>query len=173
MPPSKLQVLAESCTTWFWRPLELLGPHLHIRHGVSHIAINLMYAIFWGVLGALNVLSPLDDAPVTLTMAMKQLQLHDQFSIRPMCPACLHTYLANTPAGSSCMKCKIGLFTNSGTSRSSMPPKPKLQSPFILPSQLLITVINSTPAAEVELGKWQTWKQHLGRLDCIQDGRIW
>lgn len=127
----------------------------------------------------LGVMAADADAPVTLQTAMRRLQLDDQFHIRPMCPRCRQIHSSDTPFTASCASCGTALFFAHGVtnipSAASLgrPPKPKIQSPFILPSQLLANLINSTPGMEFELNNWRSRTCRPGKLDCMQDGRMW
>ena len=178
-PPGAHQVLAASTTTWFWAIILLLAGWLHLRHFTPHRAVDLMLHVLRRIFVQLGALAPDADAPVTLQTAMRRLQLDDQFCIRPMCPRCRRVHPSTTPFLASCVSCATALFIAAGVTNVpsaaalAPPPKPKAQSPFMLPSQLIANLINSTPEMEHELDKWRSRTHREGKLDCMQDGRIW
>ena len=178
-PPGAHQILAASSTTWFWSIILLLAGWMHFRHFTPHRAVDLMLHVLRQILVQLGALAADADAPVTLQTAMRRLQLDDQFCIRPMCPRCRRVHPSTTPFLASCASCGTALFIAQGVTNVpsaaalARPPKPKAQSPFMLPSQLIANLINSTPEMESELDKWRYRTRRPGKLDCMQDGRMW
>lgn len=175
--------VAHASGVWFWNIILLLSAWLHTRHFTTHAAIGLMLNILRRIFIALGALNPNADVPVTLRTAFKRLNLDDNFAIIPVCPNCLWTHHGTVLVDTLCAQCNTKLFKEDvfpatfppGPSASQSPssPKPKLQAPFILPSQLIATLINSTPTMEADLEKWRQRQSIAGQMHSIQDGKIW
>ncbi|THH29183.1 hypothetical protein EUX98_g5001, partial [Antrodiella citrinella] len=197
-PLSPLETMAESSTTWFWRPILLLAATLHLFYQVSHRAVDIMLQVIQQIFIQLGALQSLDDSPVTLRTAIKRISLQDRFCVLAMCTSCKVVYSASdSAADAECPQCSVrifkevpttpiilvdGLSCSDGTGiftrrRGRGGPKattpPVLQTPCALPSELIADLINSSPSMEAELDKWRIRSPQTDNLTCIQDGRIW
>ncbi len=183
--PSAYETLTQSSSTYFWRVLMLLAAWLHLRHFVSHRAISLILQVFRAVLLSLGAMTDRDDCPITLQTSFARLGMEDNFRIIPMCPVCHRVYPAELSPDAACTNCNVALFVSDGVRITTLPAqasragaakksvKPKLQTPVMLPSNMLPGLINSTPTMEEDLDAWRARQSQPGKMTCIQDGAIW
>lgn len=175
VPSSAEQRVADASNVWYWNIILLLCAWLHLRHFTTHSAVNLILGVLRLVFVALGVLSPTVQVPLTLKTAFKCLDLDGNIPIIPVRPSCLWTHHGELAPDATCTRCDAKLFIDNPTQSANnpQPAKPKLQAPYILPSQLLVQLINSTPTMEADLDKWRSRTYKPGQLTCIQDGEVW
>ncbi|GJF00598.1 hypothetical protein PsYK624_168910 [Phanerochaete sordida] len=188
-PRSAREMVQQSCSVWFFRPLLLLVAFLHIEYRLSHRASALLLSAVILICKSLGILDGSEDTPQTLKTAFKRLHLEDRFSIAPMCPRCRRIYSAESDPDRKCDRCSVSLFRDntfpalapaplSVDWQTKAPPKcsakPAMQTPMRLPSELIADLINSTPSMENELDKWRDEPPFDGKnLRRVQDGEIW
>ena len=127
---------AGSHQKWYVRAMLLLAACLHTKHHVTFRAANIMLYTIRLVFKSLNLIDAEEDMPVTLNTVIKRLDLHDRFSVIPVCPQCHRHFPPTTATTSQCPKCNIPLFSTASHTlfqkllgREPSIPPPKLAVP--------------------------------------------
>lgn len=177
-PESAAQTLAGTSPFWFWQIIILLSAWLHLHYHLPHAACNLMLRVLRMLFVVFGALKRDDYVPVTLKTNLKRLGLVDQFRVRPTCPQCRRMYPSDSAADLMCSACNTPLFGSADDSSQpsrTLPEskrKPLLVTPTRLISDQLAGFLNQ-PGMEDEIDAWRTRPHTRGKLDSIQDGRIW
>ncbi|GJE84480.1 hypothetical protein PsYK624_005560 [Phanerochaete sordida] len=189
--PTAREYIQSAISLWWWQPIMLLLVKLHLD-GVPHRAINMTISVISSIFILLGLIEQKSDVPQTLKTTIKRLHLDDEFPIGAMCPKCFRVYPGDSDPDTLCTACETPLFKGYGMDTNVVPgdvvdiwtdwhvrhaarraPKPSLQVPMRLPSEMLADLINSTPRMEANLDKWRESPSDPGQLRCVQDGDVW
>ncbi|KAF8840023.1 hypothetical protein BDN67DRAFT_693413 [Paxillus ammoniavirescens] len=164
---------------WFGRVIILLVAILHSKHHVSFRACALILYCISAILVTLGVLHPTQPLPLTLNTVIHRLDLHDRFTVYPVCGQCHRIFPTNTSTSALCPDCDTRLFRPVSdrifrmiTGRKPQRPPPLCAAPIQLPSSLLMDFLarsNNETACE----SWKTRTTKTGELNDISDGEVW
>lgn len=177
---------------WFVRitlvVIVLLHFSYHLPFAACDLALFLSYLIFKG----LKIVSKKDQVPITLTTAIRRLDLRDRFKILPVCPApsCQHVFLGDLqrvidnehrctecdelvfePTSDTLVEEVLGLFMGR-KEKSKKPPVPKLVVAYRPISELVAEFLSRDGMVE-KMDEWRHKPRADDVLGDIMDGRIW
>ncbi|KIJ57661.1 hypothetical protein HYDPIDRAFT_34901 [Hydnomerulius pinastri MD-312] len=175
-PPDPSQVYQDAHPEWFGRIILVLVAILHAKHHVSFRACALVLFCAGLILTTLGFLDPATPLPVTLNTVIHRLDLHDRFTIYPICANCHRIFPAETPTNTLCPDCETRLFKPVSdrvfrmiTGRKPQRPPPACAAPIQLPSSLLADFL-AHGHNEAECDSWKSRPVRPGELHDISDG---
>ncbi|KAH7923260.1 hypothetical protein BV22DRAFT_965875, partial [Leucogyrophana mollusca] len=178
-PLDPSRIYQESHPEWFGRAIITLIAILHAKHRVSFRACALILFSLNTILITLGVLHPLNPLPITLNTVIHRLDLHDRFTVYPICQSCHRIFPIDTSISAMCPDCDTRLFKPVSnrlfrrlTGRSAQRPPPVCAAPSQLPSSILAEFL-ARGDNELACDSWKTRTRTPGELKDISDGEIW
>ena len=153
----------------------LLAACLHTKHHVTFCAANIMLYTIRLVFKSLNLIDAEEDMPVTLNTVIKRLDLHDRFSVIPVCPQCHRHFPPTITTTSQCPKCQIPLFSTASHTlfqkllgREPSVPPPKL-AVLVAPLSAQLVDFLARPGMENIVEEYRDRTIAPEELNCIMD----
>jgi hypothetical protein len=178
-PLGPRQVYQDAHPDWFGRIIIILVAILHAKHRVSFCACALILNCITIVLLSLGILHPTQPLPTTLNTVIHRLDLHDRFTIYPVCGRCHRIFPTDIPTDALCPDCDSRLFKPVSdrlfrmvTGRKAQHPPPVCAAPIQVPSSLLADFL-ARGGNEAACESWKSRTVKPGELHDISDGAVW
>lgn len=178
-PLNPRQVYQDAHPDWFGRIIIIMVAILHSKHRVSFRACALILHCVTIILLSLGILHPTQPLPTTLNTVIHRLDLHDRFTIYPVCGCCHRIFPTDIPTNTLCPDCDSRLFKpvsdrlfRTVTGRKAQRPPPVCAAPIQVPSSLLANFL-ARGGNEAACKSWRSRTVKPGELHDISDGEIW
>ncbi|KAG1797567.1 uncharacterized protein BJ212DRAFT_1488957 [Suillus subaureus] len=142
-PLNPCQVYQDAHPDWFGCIIIIMVAILHAKHHVSFHAYALIFHCVTTILLSLGILHPMQPLPTTLNTVIHRLDLHDRFTIYPVCGHCHHIFPTDIPTNVLCSDCDSQLFKPVSdrlfrmvTGCKAQCPPPVCAAPIQVPSSL-------------------------------------
>lgn len=177
---------------WFVRVTLVVVVLLHFSYHLPFAACDLALFLFYLILKGLKLASKRDSVPITLTTAIRRLNLQDRFKILPVCPApaCHHVFLDDLQDiinnDYRCTQCDEQVFDAASDTlveevlelflrrkvKTTKPPVPKLVVAYRPISELVAEFLEREGMVD-KMDEWRYKPRSEDVLGDIMDGRIW
>ncbi|KAG1862061.1 hypothetical protein DFJ58DRAFT_657027 [Suillus subalutaceus] len=178
-PLNPRQVYQDAHPDWFGRIIIIMVAILHAKHHVSFRACALILHCVTTILLSLGILHPTQPLPTTLNTVIHHLDLHDRFTIYPVCGHCHRIFPTDIPTNALCSDCDSRLFKPVSnrlfrmvTGRKAQRPPPVCAAPIQVPSSLLANFL-AHGDNEAACESWRSRTVKPGELHDISDGEVW
>ncbi|KAG2113236.1 hypothetical protein DEU56DRAFT_749141 [Suillus clintonianus] len=178
-PLDPRQVYQDAHPDWFGRIIIILVAILHAKHRVSFRACALILHCVTIILLSLGILHPTQPLPTTLNTVIHRLDLHDRFTIYPVCGHCHRIFPTDIPTNALCPDCDSRLFKPVSdrlfrmvTGRKAQRPPPVCAAPIQVPSSLLADFL-ARGGNKAACESWKSRTVKPGELHDISDGAVW
>lgn len=127
-PLNPRQVYQDAHPDWFGRIIIIMVAILHSKHRVSFRACALILHCVTIILLSLGILHPTQPLPTTLNTVIHRLDLHDRFTIYPVCGCCHRIFPTDIPTNTLCPDCDTGCSNQSPIGSSGRSQAAKLNA---------------------------------------------